>query len=304
MAQPTEAMTGVRTYARPGVNRRLVRQGLLYAVCLVLSVVFMFPFFWTLSSSLKAPWEVFSFPPTLFPAVPQFSNYAEIFVDYPFLTWTKNTFFVVVLATTGTVLTASLVAYGFARFDFRFKNVLFMLTIATILLPGQVTLIPRYILFHQLGQRFPMLGIDTLQPLWVPAWFGGGAFAIFLIRQFIMTLPRELDEAAIIDGASYFRVFWNILLPLCKPAIATLAIISFIAHWDSFLDPVVFLHSPENFTIAVGLWFFKATPDVTNRPVMHLLMAASVVSIIVPISLFFAFQRYFVQGIALTGLKG
>ena len=268
-----------------------------YAVTWFLGFIFVLPFLWTLLSALKAPWEMYAFPPVIIPQSLQFGNFYEIFRDYPFFVWFKNTFIVVILATAGVVISASLVAYGFARFDFRFKGVLFIITIATMMMPSQVSLIPRFILFYKLGW------LDTLLPLWVPAWFGGSAFAIFLIRQFILTLPRELDEAALIDGAGYLRIFWSILIPLCKPAIATLAIITFIANWDSFLDPVGFLTSPENFTVAIGLWFFKAQPMVSEKPTAHLLMAASVASIMVPIILFFSFQRYFVQGIALTGLK-
>jgi multiple sugar transport system permease protein len=266
-------------------------------VTTALGFLFMLPFLWTVLSSLKSPWEMYAFPPIIIPQQLMFGNYVEVFTQYAFPTWIKNTVLVVILATVGATASSSLVAYGFARFDFRLKNVLFIITIATMMLPGQVSLIPRFILFYYLGW------LDTLMPLWVPAWFGGSAFAIFLIRQFIMTLPRELDEAALIDGAGYFRIYWNILMPLCKPALATLAIITFIGTWDSFMDPVVFLHSPENFTIAIGLWFFKAQPMVSEKPTAHLLMAASVTSIIVPIALFFSFQRYFVQGIALTGLK-
>jgi multiple sugar transport system permease protein len=196
------------------------------------------------------------------------------------------------------LLSSSLVAYGFARFDFRFKNFLFVITLATLMLPDQVTLIPRFILFYKLDW------IDTLKPLWVPFWFGGTAFAIFLMRQFVMSVPRELDEAAIVDGASYFRIFWNIVIPLCKPALATLAIIAAIAAWNSFMEPLVFLTSTEKFTLSVGLRYFHANPVAGDRPLGHLLMAASVATILPPILLFFAFQRYFVQGVALTGLKG
>ena len=282
-----------------GRRRRVRRPAVVYATNLVLGILFMLPFLWTLSSALKSESEIFDFPPRLIPAVPQPHNFVEIFqAPFRFSLWTFNSLTVALLATLGTVATASLVAYGFARFDFRLKNTLFMITIATMLLPGQVTLIPRFVLFKHLRW------IDTLYPLWVPFWFGGSAFAIFLIRQFLLTLPRELDEAAIIDGASYFRIFWNVLMPLCKPAIAALAIISFIAQWDSFLEPSIFLNSPENFTLAIGLWFFKAQPMVASKPTTHLLMAASVTSIMVPIALFFSFQRYFVQGIALTGIKG
>jgi multiple sugar transport system permease protein len=145
--------------------------------------------------------------------------------------------------------------------------------------------------------------VNTFYPLWLPYWFGGGAFAIFLMRQFMLTLPRELDEAAVIDGANYLRIFWSVLVPLCKPAVATLAILSIINHWESFIDPVVFLQTTEQFTIAVGLNYFKAVPDVVGRPTDQLLMAAAVTSVVPPIALFFSFQRYFVQGIVLSGLK-
>jgi multiple sugar transport system permease protein len=277
---------------------RVLALAIRYVVVIAIGFVIAMPYLWMVSTSLKVRGKEVAIRPELIPDPIAWGNYPELFTLLPFMQWFWNSIVIVVLTMAGRLLTASLAGYAFARLRFPFRRAMFAICLSTLMLPDVVTLIPTFILFHYLGW------VNTNLPLWVPAWFGGGAFAIFLIRQFIMTLPRELDEAAIIDGASYFRVFWNILLPLCKPALATLAIISFIAHWDSFLDPVVFLHSPENFTIAVGLWFFKATPDVTNRPVMHLLMAASVVSIIVPISLFFAFQRYFIQGIALTGLKG
>lgn len=278
-------------------RRNLLGQSLLYVVSIGLGILFMMPFLWTVASSLKSPFEMFIFPPTFLPETLQFDNYRVIFTDFPFPRWYWNTLVVVVLNTLGVLITSSLVAYGFARFEFRFRNALFILVIATIMLPPQVSLIPRFILFHHLGW------LNTLLPLWVPVWFGGTPFAIFLMRQFMLTLPRELDEAAVMDGASYFRVFWQILLPLCKPVLATLAIINAIAVWNEFLDPVVFLNSVEQFTIAIGLWYFKAQPMV-NMPTAHLLLAASVTSILPPIILFFAFQKVFVRGIALTGLKG
>jgi len=146
--------------------------------------------------------------------------------------------------------------------------------------------------------------VDTLQPLWVPFWFGGGAFYIFLLRQFFLTLPIELDEAALIDGAGYVRVFWSVLLPLCKPVIATVAIIAFMAHWSDFMGPLVYLNTPEKFTISVGLQFFQDLREVGGKPLQHILMAATTLSIIPCIVVFFAGQRYFVRGIVMTGLKG
>lgn len=277
---------------------KLLRIPLLYLITILLSALFMAPFLWTVLSSLKSPWEMYAFPPVLIPTQPQWGNYYEALVLYPFGQWFLNTVIVVILSTAGLLISSSLVAYGFARFDFRFKNLLFVLTLATLMLPDQVTLIPRFILFHWLGW------VDSLKPLWVPFWFGGTAFAIFLMRQFMMSLPRDLDEAAIVDGASYFRVFWNIIIPLCKPGLATLAIIAAIASWNNFMEPLVYLNSTENFTLSVGLRYFHANPVAGDRPLGHLLMAASVATILPPILLFFAFQRYFVQGVALTGLKG
>lgn len=286
---------------QPSIRRSAIRarskRVLLYLLCVALGVLFMLPFLWTVASSLKEPFELFIFPPPFFPAALQFANYVTVFRDFPFTQWYANTFIVVILNTAGVLITSTLVAYGFARFEFRFRHALFILVIATMMMPPQITLIPRFILFDKLGW------LNTLLPLWAPAWFGGTPFAIFLMRQFMLTLPRELDEAAILDGASHFRVFWEILVPLCKPALATLAIINFIAVWNEFLDPVVFLNSVNKFTIAVGLWYFQAQPMVST-PTAHLLLAASVTSIIPPIILFFAFQRYFVRGVALTGLKG
>jgi multiple sugar transport system permease protein len=268
----------------------------LYALTIALSVIFIFPMFWAMMSALKTPNEMYAFPPVIIPTHPRPYNFVEAFTAFPFAVWYRNTLEVVILATLGTVVTACVVAYGFARFDFRFKNALFMITLATMMLPSQVSLIPRYILFHSMGW------IDTLYPLWVPAWFGGSAFAIFLMRQFLMTLPRELDEAALIDGAGYGRILWSILVPLCKPALATLAILTMIANWDSFLDPVIFLQSPDHYTAAIGIWYFKQQ-EFQVTPTDQLLMASAVTSIVPPITLFFAFQRYFVQGIVLTGLK-
>jgi multiple sugar transport system permease protein len=275
-----------------------MEHGVLYAIAAVLGVIFMFPFFWTVMSSLKTIQEISKFPPVWIPEVLQWGNYARTLTIVPFMLWTYNSFFVVTLSTLGTVLSASLVAYSFARFRYRGRDVIFMITLGTMMLPAQVTLIPQFILFHKLGW------INTLYPLWLPAWFGGGAFAIFLLRQFILSLPKDLDEAALIDGASYFRIFWQILLPLCKAVVATIAVISFIGSWNDFVNPLIYLQLPEKFTLAVGLNYFKNQPEMGGEPTQHLLMAASVMVIIPVILLFFATQRYFVQGIVLSGIKG
>lgn len=299
--------TAVRPEAPSALSMRSARvryrafRALLYVTLIILAVIFAFPFFWTVSSSLKTAAEWMTFPPVWIPKVPQWYNYVMVFrlMNYPYAAWIKNTVAIVFLATTGTMISSSLVAYGFARFRFPGKDLLFFITLGTMMIPYQVTLIPQFILFHKLGW------IDTLRPLWVPEWFGGGAFNIFLMRQFFLTLPLELDEAARIDGAGYFRTFWEVLMPLCKPVVATVAIISFMGHWGDFLGPLVYLNTPEKFTISVGLRYFQEGRDALSaEPLQHLLMAATSLSIIPCIVVFFAGQRYFVRGIALTGIKG
>jgi multiple sugar transport system permease protein len=264
----------------------------------LLAVLFIFPFFWTAASSLKSAPDVYIYPPIWVPAVLRWDNYPQVFQLVPFGTWFENTVVVVVLQTLGVTISASLVAYSFARFRYPGRELLFLLTLGTMMLPAEVTLIPTYLLFKYLGW------LNTLKPLWLPAWFGGGAFNIFLLRQFILSLPRELDEAAIVDGASYARILRSVILPLMKPALATVAVINFIFGWNDFLGPLVYLTSPENFTLAVGLRYFDVTPNQPGVPQLHLLMAAVVMGTVPIIALFFAAQRYFVEGVVLSGIKG
>lgn len=284
----------------PGRKRFVANRAILYLIIVFLCVPFGFPLFWTLMSSLKTSPEMFAFPPPIFPKVPQWGNYLQVLTTerVQVVRWFGNSVLVAALTTMGTLFSASLVAYSFARFEYRGRDTLFFITLATMMLPTEVTLIPQFILFLNLGW------INTLYPLWVPYWFGGGAFAIFLMRQFFLTLPRDLDEAALIDGAGYFRIFWSILLPLCRPILATLAIITIIGTWGDFLGPLIYLNSPDNFTISVGLHFFNGAPEVGGEPVQHLLMAACILSMLPVVVIFFLGQRFFVQGIVMSGIKG
>ena len=201
MATGSNVLTEIGRVQTSVVTRRLKwkpSRVLVFALMCVLAVFFFFPFFWTLMSSLKRITELNTFPPTWLPASPQWVNYQTVLTGVPFMLWTYNTLFISALSMLGTIITASLVAYSFARFRYRGRDFIFMLTLGTLMLPAQVTLIPQFVLFHRLNM------INTLTPLWLPAWFGGGAFAIFLLRQFIMTLPKELDEAALIDASEAF----------------------------------------------------------------------------------------------------
>jgi ABC-type glycerol-3-phosphate transport system permease component len=169
-----------------------------------------------------------------------------------------------------------------------------------MMLPGQVTLIPQFVLFFKLGW------VNTFRPLWLPSWLGGGAFYIFLLRQFIATLPMELDEAALIDGAGYIHIFWRIVLPLCKPVLATVCVISFISSWNDFMGPLIYLNSPEKFTVALGLRFFNIGGGIgePGEPMGQILMAACVIALVPCVTVFFLVQRFFVRGIVLSGIKG
>jgi len=251
--------------------------------------------------SLMTDVEVSSYPPRLFPADFQWHNYVRVWTEVPFGQWVLNSFFVVTLSVIGSILSATVVAYSFARFRFPGHNLLFLLMLSTLMLPDEVTLIPTYLLFRELKW------LDTLKPLIVPSFFaagGGGAFGIFLMRQFLLGIPRELDEAAYVDGANSWHILWQILVPLSKPVLATIAVIGFISHWNQFLQPLIYLNTIEKFTLAVGIRSFQmgGMPNVLTMD--HLLLAASVLMTLPPILLFFMAQSYFVQGITLSGIKG
>jgi multiple sugar transport system permease protein len=279
--------------------RRWLGRTSTYLMMTLLGAVFTFPFFYTASSSLKTVSEMYTFPPVWFPQVPQPSNYQWVVEKMPFGLWYLNSALVTVLGLTGCVVTSTLVAYSFARFRWPGRDLLFIITLGTLMIPGEVTLIPQYLIFKELGW------LDSIKPLWVPSWFGGNAFAIFLLRQFLMSLPKDLDEAAVVDGASYPQILISILVPLMKPALATLAVIKFISDWNEFMGPLIYLNTRENFTIALGLRYFAVAPSGTGMiPQDHYLMAACVMTIVPCIALFFAAQRYFVQGIVMTGIKG
>jgi len=222
------------------------------------------------------------------------SNYKKALTVLPFHLFLKNTLIITICCIIGQLLSASLVAFGFSRMRFPGRDALFILVLSTMMLPAQVTQIPTFILFTHLRW------IDTLKPLIVPAFFGGGAFFIFLLRQFFMTIPSELEDAARIDGCSPFGIYCNVALPLSKPALATVAVFSFMHHWNDFMGPLIYIQSMENKTLALGLNSFKGLHGTEY----HLLMAASVSVLLPVLVIFFCAQKYFVRGIVLSGLKG
>jgi ABC-type glycerol-3-phosphate transport system permease component len=255
----------------------------------------MFPLAWMLSTALKAQGEIFLIPIRWIPKTILWSNFPAAVTFVPFLSFYLNSIKVAVLVVMGSVLSASLVAYAFARLRVPGKNIWFIILLSTLMLPTEVTLVPVYLIFRNFGM------IDTYLPLILPFWTGGGAFYIFLLRQFFMTLPTELDDAAKIDGASFLNIYASILMPLAKPALATVAIFSFYDSWNDFRGPLIYLNSQSLYTIPIGLQLFIST--LGNTP-WNYLMAATLLSILPPLLLFFTSQRFFIQGAILTGLKG
>jgi multiple sugar transport system permease protein len=262
----------------------------------LLSIVVMIPFGWMISTALKPIKQVFEFPPSWIPKPAMWENFWVGWTHVPMTRYLLNTLYITAVAIVGVLGSSSLVAYGFARLRAPGKEVIFLLLLSTMMLPQQVTLIPNFLLFKWLGW------LNTYNPLLVPA-FTAAPFFVFLLRQFYMTIPIELDEAARIDGCSTLGIFWRIIIPLSKPAIATVAIFVFFNRWNSFLWPLIYLRSPEKYTLAVGLSFFHSQQG-QMLTYWNWLMAVTLLVAIPPLLVFFFAQRHFVQGIALTGIKG
>ncbi|RIK36600.1 MAG: sugar ABC transporter ATP-binding protein [Chloroflexi bacterium] len=244
------------------------------------------------STSLKAPENIYLDPPQWIPAPVVWGNYVQIFDIGPVWAWVTNSTLITVITVLARTVSSVLVAYGFARFRFPGSRVLFLLLLSSLMLPGHVTIIPRFLMFRDWHW------LDTYWPLIAPNFFGT-AFSVFLIRQFLMTLPRELDEAAEIDGATSWDILWRLLVPLSKPVIATVAVFTFIDSWNDFFEPFIFLSTPDRLTLAVGIRWFRTQYETQ----FHLMMAISVVAVLPIVVAFLFTQKYFIRGIALTGLK-
>ena len=261
-----------------------------------LALMFMFPFVWSISSSLKTAFEVTAFPPRLLPRDPQWGNYVEAWSYADFSLFFRNSILVSGLGLVGQIVSSLIVAYGFARFRFPGRDALFVLCLSGMMMPVYVTIIPLFTMFRAIGWT------DSFLPLIVPSYFGS-AFAIFILRQFILSIPLDFDESALIDGASRWRILTHIILPNCKPALATVAIVGFMTSWNSFLAPLIFLDSVEKYTLPMGLWFLKGSIDET-LPKDHLLMAGAMITTVPVLAVFVLAQNYFVEGVVMSGIKG
>ena len=269
---------------------------LVYVVLCGISVIFIGPFVWQFFTSLKPQSEIFIYPPKLIPEVLHWENYMEIFNIAPFGLFAANSLKIAVLFTIGQLLSCSLAAYAFARMKFPGRNILFLTIFFTLMIPYQLKMIPIYVIMKGLGW------VNTHKALIVPGFFGL-PFGIFLLRQFFLTFPKELEDAARIDGCGSFGIYWRILLPSSKPALATLGIFVFVFQWNNFLEPVIYLNSWEKMTFTVGLAFFQGSMTYTV-PRWNLLMGGALLSIVPMLIIYILGQKYFVRSIVTTGLKG
>lgn len=270
---------------------------LTYAIILIGAAIVLTPFAWMISTSLKAESRLFIYPPEWIPTPPQWQNYTDAWRALPFGRFLWNTFFMTTLAMFAELFTASIVAYGFARFRFPLRNTLFIMLLSTMMLPGILTLIPKFVMWREVNR------IDTFTPMTAGAWFVWGPSFVFLLRQFFLSIPREIEEAAILDGANTFQVYRQIMLPLVKPALLAIGVLSFQANWNNFEGPLIYLSTLEKFPMILGLQFFGATLS-NEAPKWHYMMAMSTMMAAPILALFFVAQRYFIEGLTVGGVKG
>ena len=293
MSAETISVPYLRRSVRRPVGRHLLRYVATYAILCAGGAGLMIPFLWMLSTSLKPTDQVFTWPVQWIPDPIVWRNYAEALEAAPFVTFAVNSSVITSLSIVGNLTSSSLVAFSFARLRFPGRRVLFLLMLSTMMVPAWVTIIPTFLLFRALGW------LDSYKPLIVPA-YTAVPFYVFLLRQFFLTIPTELEDAARVDGCSTARIYATIILPLAKPALATVAIFSFMSHWNEFMLPLIYIRSQEKYTIALGLRMFQGE----YQTFYHLLMAASVMALLPCLVLFFFAQRLFIQGIVITGVKG
>jgi len=285
---------GFHSYFQSQRNRNRIARTITYILLTVGSILVLLPFFWMISTSLKRPGTEFSFPIEWIPNPPQWSNYPKAWTILPFNTWLLNTVIITFTTIIGHVLSSAVVGFGFARIRFPGRDVLFLLVLATLMLPYPSTIIPMFILFQKIGW------IDTFRPLIVPSFLGSSAFYIFLLRQFYKTIPMDLDDAARVDGCTTFGIFRHIALPLIRPALGIITVFSFMHHWNDFMGPLIYLSSTDRFTLALGLRYFQGQ----YRVEWTYLMATSLLVLSPCIVLFFIAQKYYIQGIVISGVKG
>jgi len=271
----------------------LIGRLLLYLLLIAGGLFMLLPFIWMLSSALKDQGAIFAYPPALFPEEARWSNFQDVLNVVPFARYFGNSTLIAVLSVIGQLLSCSMAAFAWARISFWGRDILFLTLMAALIIPPQVTLVPLFIMMNRVGW------VDTYYPLILPFWLGG-AFGTFLLRQFFLAIPRDLEDAAKIDGAGPWRIYWSIYMPLCKPALATVAIFTFLLQWNELLRPLIFLSTPEKLPLTVGLAALRSQYSTS----WNLIMAGALISVVPVLILFIFAQRYFVRGVTSSGLKG
>ena len=276
-------------------QRKIIHGIIMHTILILLSGMFVFPFLWMLSTALKTPAEVLQGTDVFFPSSPNWENFRTAVTTVPFLLYFKNSMILVLFAITGTLFSATLTAYAFAKLEWPGRDTFFVIMLATMMIPIQVILIPTYVMYNYIGW------LGTRLPLIVPYFFGGGsAFYIFMLRQFFKGIPKELTESAIMDGASHLKIFLTIMLPLTKPALLTVALFTFMFVWNDYFGPLIYLSNPEQWTLALGLRAFQS--QYSGR--YDLMMAASILVMTPTLLIFFFAQNSFIEGITFSGIKG
>ena len=272
---------------------KLFSRFVIYAILAAGAFVILVPFAWTISTALKTPQQALKVPPVWIPDPVVWENFLTAWKAKPFATFYSNSLIIAILNILGQILSCSLVAYGFARLRFPGRDALFLVMLGTLMIPFQILIIPRFILFKNLGW------LDSLLPLIIPHFFGG-AFNVFLLRQYFMSIPLELDDAARIDGCGHWGIFWRIIMPLSKPALGAVMVFEFLNSWDDFLGPLIYLSKEKNYTVALGLAAFRNDYFIE----WNLFMAAAALAMAIPLVIFFIAQKYFIEGVQLTGAGG
>ena len=275
------------------IKRKAIEKSIALIVLISGALVASVPLFWLVRSSLMTLGEIYIFPPLLWPEQMNWSNYSSAVTVVNFPLYFRNTMTIMIPVMIGTLLTSSMCGYGFARLRFPLKRFWFTLILSSLMLPYAVSMLPTFLFWARLG------AVNTFWPLTVPVWFGGGAFNIFLLRQFFITIPRELEDAAIIDGAGYFQIYSRIMLPLIKPALIVVGLFTFLNVWNDFLNPLIYLNEEKKYTLALGLMQFQGTYNTD----WNLLMAGATIVVIPPVIVFIFGQKYFIEGVTMTGLK-
>jgi multiple sugar transport system permease protein len=293
LAQPLGQITRSKTSSKVA---RVLPKLLVHAILILVAISMIFPLLWMASTSFKSPGKQFSFPPQLIPNPLYLKNYFDLFDLLPMWNFLFNSAKIATLSVIGTCLSSSLAAYAFARLHFRGKNILFIILLATLMIPGQVTIVPTFVIMRLLGW------LDTHAPLIVPSFFGS-AFSVFVLRQFYQTIPQDLVDSAFIDGAGFLRVYWSIFVPLGMPAMATVAVFNFLWSWNDLFGPLIYLTTETKLTVTLGLTLLIGKAG-TSAGRWGVIMGGALLGVIPMLVLYFFGQKYFVQGLARTGLKG